>query len=145
MYTLHRAYLSKGADDQKPLVERVITLKFDPDLAREILIQVENHPTFVGWVNIQVPDRTELEIWYHIKMLHQAGLVEAESSYGAGQSIWFVTSLTYQGHEFLNMARNDTFWAKAKKKVLDTVGSLTIDLLKEALKGTALAEIMSGS
>ena len=42
-------------------------------------------------------------------------------------------SLTWQGHEFLDAARNDTIWRKAKKKVLETTGGLAFDVLKAAL------------
>ena len=42
-------------------------------------------------------------------------------------------SLTWQGHEFIEAARNDTFWKKAKKIVFSKSGALSIDVVKALL------------
>jgi len=41
--------------------------------------------------------------------------------------------LTYGGHEFLDAARNDTVWEKAKTAVVKSTGVLTLEGLKVAL------------
>ena len=46
--------------------------------------------------------------------------------------------MTWQGHEFLDAARNETVWQTAKEKMLKPGVSWTFDLLREAL--TALAK-----
>ncbi len=40
---------------------------------------------------------------------------------------------TYAGYEFLDAARNDTLWAKAKEIVIKKTGTLTVEGVKIAL------------
>jgi hypothetical protein len=42
-------------------------------------------------------------------------------------------TLTWQGHEFLDAARSDTLWQRAKATVFNATGGLSIELLKDAL------------
>lgn len=44
-----------------------------------------------------------------------------------------VKSLTWDGHEFLEAARDDSLWEKAKRLVLEKTGTLTFEALKLAL------------
>jgi hypothetical protein len=62
-------------------------------------------------------------------LLHEAGLVEA-MDLGVG---WKPVRLTYSGHEFLDAARNDSIWEKAKTAVVESTGVLTLEGLKVAL------------
>lgn len=49
----------------------------------------------------------------------------------------FIKRLTWEGHEFLDAARNDTTWRKAKDKFLKPAGAWTFSLLLEFLKAEA--------
>jgi hypothetical protein len=44
-----------------------------------------------------------------------------------------IERLTYAGHEFLDSAREDKLWNKAKETVLRNAGTLTVESLKIAL------------
>lgn len=46
---------------------------------------------------------------------------------------FLIDRLTYAGHEFLDAARQDTLWQKAKQMVLKNAGTLTVEALKIAL------------
>jgi hypothetical protein len=46
---------------------------------------------------------------------------------------WKPVRLTYRGHEFLDAARNDGIWEKAKTAVVESTGVLTLEGLKVAL------------
>jgi hypothetical protein len=49
-------------------------------------------------VSLEFPDRTSNEIGYHVKLLAEAGLVEAENVSTFGPSIdWRASSLTWEG------------------------------------------------
>ncbi len=39
----------------------------------------------------------------------------------------------YEGHEFLDAARSDTIWSKAKATVMKNAGTLTLEALKATL------------
>ncbi|MDT8068500.1 MAG: DUF2513 domain-containing protein [Terriglobia bacterium] len=59
--------------------------------------------------------------------------MEAKNLSGDEFVLWMAQRLTYSGHEFLDAARADTIWMKAKDKVLSTTGTLTLEALKVAL------------
>ena len=46
---------------------------------------------------------------------------------------WKPQRLTYSGHQFLDAARSDTVWQKAKSLTVKTTGTLTLEGLKFAL------------
>ena len=45
----------------------------------------------------------------------------------------YPVSLTWQGHEFLETSRNDTFWNNAKTITKSKSGGLSIDIVKALL------------
>jgi hypothetical protein len=74
-------------------------------------------------------------------ILDEAKLITAEEIAALGTtSRWFPIRLTWQGHEFLDAARDDTRWNKAKDAmaqvggfVFDVAKSLLIELMKQQL------------
>ena len=115
-------------------------MKIDMDLARNILFKIEDYQEPNGWIDIKFEDYSNEEISYHIKLLSQAGLIEAEDLTDSSGFEWKAKSLTWKGHEFLEAARSNTRWNDAKKFILEKGGSLTFDILK-----TVLTEIIKGS
>ena len=86
------------------------------------------------------------EISYHVKLLAEAGLVEAGVADGQfrdkqpdgslrtrGRKVYSPISLTWVGHEFLDAARDNTRWNSAKRKVMDTTGGLAFEFLRAVL------------
>jgi DNA-binding transcriptional ArsR family regulator len=120
-------------------------MKRDLDLCREILRQIKESPESAG-PNIDIEDRSPEEISYHVKLLAEAGLVEAGVADGQfkdtlpdgslrtrGRKVYSAISLTWAGHEFLDAARDNTRWNSAKRKVMDTTGGLAFEFLKAVL------------
>lgn len=112
-------------------------MKRDMDLARAILLVVEASETDPG---VSVPMNSlvkegysDKEISYQIKLLAQAGLIEARDDSTLSGTSWCVKSLTWEGHDFLDAARNETIWKKGKQVVLDNTGGLTFETLKGVL------------
>lgn len=111
-------------------------MKRDMDLARRILFAIEatpyerGHP---GEMRLEGVDRETLS--YHIMLLHEAGLIEAVdmTSMGPGGNWWEPRRLTWEGHEFLDRARSDTVWSKAKDFAIARGGGLAFATLKVAL------------
>lgn len=104
------------------------------DLCRDILLQIEaSEKEPVGWIKLDMPDHQRQAVSYNIMLLAQAGLITAIDLTTSSGFYWEPTSLTWQGHEFLDAARNDTFWNKAKAIVTDKSGSLSFDVLKGVL------------
>lgn len=102
----------------------------DMDLIRAILLEVEKCRSLEG-CRIEIPGRTHEELYYNGKLAQEAGFIEAR--FLPGSADFHVSRLTYDGHEFLDAARNDTLWAKAKETVIKNTGTLTLEGLKVVL------------
>ena len=119
-------------------------MKRDMDLARNILFEIERkqEPT-LGWHNIKIKGHSDEETSYHIRLLNQAGLVEAINVSGSSGYGWKAKDLTWHGHEFLDIARDPGRWEKCKATLkekgvefsLDIARQLLIDLVKRGFTG----------
>jgi hypothetical protein len=118
-------------------------MKRDMDLVRAILIEIEKAPFEGRLIDVEVAGRTEDEISYHVLLMQEAGLVDAIDLSDMKRICWKPKRLTDSGHEFLEAARNDTMWAKAKDKVMSTTGTLTLEALKIAL-GALIKQALTG-
>ena len=111
-------------------------MKRDMDLARKILLQVEECVECdgsTGWLKVDVNGHSQSETLYHVRLLYGAGLIDVhDESSLAGQALW-PKRLTWEGHEFLDAAREDTRWQKAKRLVFEKTGGLSFDVLKAVL------------
>ncbi len=106
-------------------------MKRDMDLVRSILLEVEEKPpSDHGWVDIKVEGYTPEEIWYHVKILDEAGLIKAHDLSSFRSDEWKPERLTWEGHEFLESSRDKNRWEKAKKIMADKVGGVSYELIK---------------
>ncbi len=105
------------------------------DLARKILFAIEECPDPWGPRELEIENYSDELVSYHIKLLFEAGLIEAEdcSSCGPGGYSWDAGTLTWAGHEFIEAARDNTRWEKTKKAVFEKGGGLVFEALKNAL------------
>ena len=125
-------------------------MKRDLDLCREILQGLEDHPERLHTDRPDISGRRPVEVWYHLELLCEAGLVWSEfkeiqsrpmdfelakrtSDYITRQQNRDSYRLTWAGHEFLDAARDNTRWSAAKRKVMDTTGGLAFEFLKAVL------------
>ena len=108
-------------------------MKRDMDLIRRILLHVEEHDN----LEIEVEDFDKNTISYHVRLLIEAGLMHGVAMTALDGTIILQdcghTCLTWEGHEFLDAARQDTLWDKAKDKVGKTLGTISFSLLTELL------------
>src|SRR5690625_6590513 len=109
-------------------------MKRDLHLLKRILTDIEEHPEPVGWIDLEYDGIDPSLVSYHIKLLYQAGLVEAEDQSDTGGLEWVAKSLTWHGHEFLDAAKNDTAWNKTKSVIAKQGGSIRFSVLGELLK-----------
>ena len=64
-------------------------MKRDMELARTILQQMEEKSEGMGRVTLDLPNHASEEIHYHLKLLKQAGLIEATDC-TTGQGLHFI-------------------------------------------------------
>jgi hypothetical protein len=123
-------------------------MKRDMDLARKILFAIESCDDPLGpQSSLEVEGYADMVIAYHVKLLAQAGLIEADdvSEMGEDGFRWWAGSLTWEGHEFLEAARDDTRWNKTKRLVSDKAGGLMFEALKFALMQGIKSQLLPGT
>jgi DNA-binding transcriptional ArsR family regulator len=107
-------------------------MKRDMDLARAILFDVEKRGAISGVLEISVAeDYQPEEIEYHIMLLAEAGLIKAREPQSQAMH-WRPIRLTWEGHEFLDAARDPGIWAHAQGAAA-TVGGVGFQLLMPLL------------
>lgn len=107
------------------------------DLIRQILIDAESRNFENGEPHELFKASTPDEA-YQIALMKDNGLVEGDvTTTNLIPSEATIYRLTWAGHDFLDAARNDTIWKKAKDTFLKPGVSWTFSLLVEWLKQEA--------
>ena len=106
----------------------------DMDLIRDLLMRIEDldHPrAMVDELVREGEDRDR--VVYHMELLHEAGLFNGRllesGSHGVLDIV--VNRLTWQGHEFLDAARNEPVWREAKALMKDKLVSLPFEIVAQ--------------
>lgn len=115
-------------------------MKFEPDLARQILITVEEFPSPYNDAPVEIDGYTQDEISYHVEMLTHANFLISREATTFGGFLWLPQRLTYEGHNFLAAVKKDTAWNKTKS--LAVAGGKQISLA--ALKAAAAQLVKDG-
>lgn len=107
------------------------------DTIRAIMLKLEAAETACTALDFnQVEEIPAQEAGYHMMLLKDAGLIEAnilESSTGDGAiALALAQRLTFEGHDFLDKIRDPTIWGKIKAKVKEKGFELTYDTIKAA-------------
>jgi Hypothetical protein (DUF2513) len=118
-------------------------MRLDPDLVRSVLMKTAELPFDGGFHQIEIEGCTEEALNYHVMILAQAGLLEAEDLTTFDGVCWQPKFLTYEGNEFLSAAERDTVWTKSKAMAMSGAKTASIEALKAALSATMKA-IVSG-
>lgn len=107
-------------------------MKRDMDLARLILLEIEQHPFIGVGFELKLEEYKREEITYHIILLAEAGLIEADDASTLANIEWLPKRLTWQGHEFLDAARDNNRWNQAKA-TMSKVGGFVFEVGKQVL------------
>jgi hypothetical protein len=113
-------------------------MKRNYDLIREILIAVEQHPEDGCAITLktrqffeQFPKLTDDEMNTHIQMLVEEKFLVAEPH----QFGWFITQITWKGHDLIEQSRVPTVWEKAKH----VAGHLALGAFASVLNDAAVS------
>ena len=109
-------------------------MKRDWELVRKILTQIEELDSSERSLKPSALEGyTSGVVSYHMSLLKDAGLIEATCSQPlSGQLQCIATSLTWDGHEFLDKIRSDTTWGKIKSLAKTKGLDLSIEVIKNA-------------
>lgn len=114
-------------------------MKRDLDLIRKILLAMEAREHAFVQDKLAIDGHTEEQVGFHIYLLGEAGLAKvAEHTELESQSpSAFPLHLTWEGYEFLEAAKDETLWGKAKSVVIKPAGGVAFGVLVEWLKAEA--------
>jgi hypothetical protein len=106
-------------------------MKRDMDLVREIMLKIEALPTGPP-VLYRVSEVEDLVLLNHLEMLIDAGLVRGKisRSQGARGDVIGISTLTWEGHEWIDLVRDPRVWDEAKTELQENGGALSFELTK---------------
>jgi len=112
------------------------------DLVRMILMRIEDSP--LGWAArpFEFAGYTPEEVGYHAHIMAEDGLIEAAdvtTMHSKGPEA-MPRALTSKGHDFLDLARDQQRWSRAKA-IIGKVGSAPIAVWMKVLNDLLLKEL----
>ncbi|TWT29182.1 hypothetical protein KOR34_53210 [Posidoniimonas corsicana] len=112
-------------------------MKRDWDLIRSILLYIEEHDKLEGFDGAD-PDSALFK--YHVRLLSESELVHGIgviTSIDDNPTTMIYSTppigLTWAGHDFIDSARDDDRWKKAKEQIAGAGGGLTLAVLRSFL------------
>jgi len=123
-----------------PLIEKEKKMKRDMDLIRTILRLIESCEGSFGISSPTIEGYSESQITHHLRLLLDGGLIEVKNVTHEFQQedLYDGINLTWDGQEFVNAARDNSLWKKAKEALIDSGVSFTVKSLLAWLKEQAL-------
>lgn len=112
-------------------------MKLDQDCVRDLLLAVEELSQvnktaslehYVENSNLKEKSYSEEELMYTASRLKEAGFIHSQPN--GDFSYYFVSTLTYDGHVFLDTIRDPKVWAKTKE-VTSRLASVSLPIVAE--------------
>ncbi len=118
-------------------------MKRNLQLIRKLLLDIESNSNGFDIVTIDdIEGYSNEQVQYHLALLNEAGLIIAHDA-SAGDGIHFIpVRLTWDGHEFLDSARNDTIWNKTLHEIGKVTESVALPLLRELLTAAIRSQLL---
>jgi len=113
-------------------------MKRDLDLARQLLLDIENRGTdcSVSVLRSGANHQSEEQIRHHLRLLIDANLLKEIDRTSAGIPC---VRLTHDGYELLELARSDSHWREAKYACQERIGGLSLAVIRGILLRWAVA------
>ncbi len=119
-------------------------MKRDMELIRALLLKMESLGP-AEKLPTDLPGYDRNAVWYHTTLLVEAGLLHLELT--ARDRFMTVPGrpdrLTWEGHEFLDNARNEKAWKQVTGKAKAAGATLSLEVLK-ALLSAAVRSMLAG-
>lgn len=112
-------------------------MKRDVDLARQLLLDIENRGADCS-VSVLRPGtnhEAEERVRYHLRLLIDAGLLKEIDRTAGGVPC---VRLTDAGHEIVELARNESRWSEAKWECQQRTGGMSLAVVRGLLVQWAL-------
>jgi Hypothetical protein (DUF2513) len=114
-------------------------MKRDMELIRALMLSIESQDGDFNYESVKAIGYDEPQIEYHLDLLIEARLVvgEVHPLQGGYSPIITVERLSWDGHEFLDNARNESIWKETVKIVKEKGGSVAVGVLTQILASVA--------
>mgnify|MGYP003144815325 CR=1 FL=1 len=119
-------------------------MKREMELIRQILLVVEATDDQLGVPEVAIVGRTGAEIGYHLELLDDANLVfwDGQLFVDDDHARASMLRLTWDGHEFLDNARNEGAWKQVRDTLSDNaVKSASFGIISRLLSETIARNI----
>lgn len=120
-------------------------MKRDLDLVRKLLIHFDEKEDAEIVEHIHIEGYDTLTVNYHLVLMDEAGFLSCERDMSSTTPDRVIRVqpffLTWKGHEFLDSIRNEDIWNKTKDLVFTKTGTLTFEIIKQALNKVALSTL----
>lgn len=102
-------------------------MKLDFDIIRDVLLEIENDNSIQSKLDYSY-ENTPPEKLYAISKLIEAEFINAIDGSTMDGNVYIATSLTWDGHNFLNNIRENTIWSKTKS-IANRIGVKSFEAL----------------
>jgi hypothetical protein len=106
-------------------------MKRDIDLVRRILLDLEMKGSYTDWFDVDIEEYSPEQMDYHLELLMEASLISIKDP-GRKPLRSYPVRLTWEGHEFLDAARDEVRWQKAKRTTAQG-GDVPFEVLRSVL------------
>src|SRR5207245_2733212 len=106
------------------------------DLVRTILMRIEDSHSSSAVPPFGIAGYIPEQVEYHVRIMNEEGLIESGLNKGKG----IPQSLTWKGHEFLDLARDQRRWNQAKVTI-GRLGSAPISVWMKVLNDLMLNDL----
>ena len=112
-------------------------MKRDLDLARQLLLEIENRGADCSVSVLRTGPNHEAEerVRYHLRLLIDAGMLKEVDRTAGGVPC---LRLTDAGHETIELTRNESRWREAKYACQERTGGLSLGVIRNLLSHWAL-------
>ena len=109
-------------------------MKRDWEVVRQILLRLEalGDASSVLCAG-EIPGFDEQNVTYHMAILKDAGMIEADVVYG-GEGFGMATRMTWDGHELLDHMRDQGTWNHVKRLIREKGLDVSIEAIRLAGK-----------
>lgn len=119
-------------------------MKRDMDLVRDILLAVEKETSGFALEPPKVNGYSKEQIVYHVYIMAQGGLLEAQPTQNQAAVIpmdFSFINLTWVGHEFIDTARDEGVWKKAKTIAGEKLGTISVGAMTQLLSSLVKSQL----
>ena len=116
-------------------------MKRDMDLIYKILVFYEEKEDFIDPVTPEIEGYSNNEVNYHIKLMDQAGLLEAKDLSSRSNVTWVASSLTHYGHDFFDALKQESVWSTIKSEFKEASLDTIISVSKQLAEGWARKKV----